>query len=120
MTMGKSKNPAVEEAAKLATHDAVDRVAAWVRANPMTGAELRARIDTLGVSYVQAARWLGLTVDGLHKQMRGARAVSTQTALLYWLIEKELVATTQILLKEYGATEEITSSTRHNTTAVND
>jgi hypothetical protein len=43
---------------------------------------LRARIDALGLTYVDAARQLGLTVDGLHKAMRGERRVGRQTEII--------------------------------------
>ena len=60
-----------------------DRAAARARdPSRLDGRGLRSRIDNLGFSYVQVARWLGLTVDGLHKQMTGARRVSPQTILL--------------------------------------
>jgi hypothetical protein len=48
----------------------------------MTGAELRATIDSWRVPYSRAAGWLGLSADGLHKQMRGTHAVSRQTKKL--------------------------------------
>ena len=54
----------------------------------ISGAELRRRIDRLGLNYIEAAPRLGLTVDGLQKQMRGARAVSRQTAVILGLIEE--------------------------------
>jgi hypothetical protein len=55
----------------------------------ITGEELRQRIARLDLSYVEAARRLGLTVDGLHKQMRGARRVGRQTEIILGYIEKE-------------------------------
>lgn len=57
------------------------------RAEPPTGDQLRRRIDALGVSYTRMATWLGLSVEGLHKQMRGERPVSAQTALLFDAVE---------------------------------
>jgi len=55
----------------------------------ISGPELRARIDRLGFrSYSAAAAEFGLTLDGLQKQMRGARAVSRQTAVILGLIEE--------------------------------
>src|SRR5215831_6140375 len=57
-------------------------------AHPMTGAELRAGIDRWNVPYTRAARWLGLSVDGLHKQMRGTHAISLQTRLLFDGLDK--------------------------------
>ena len=40
----------------------------------MTGIELRRRLDRLGRSYTELAPLLGLSITGLHKQMRGERA----------------------------------------------
>jgi hypothetical protein len=54
----------------------------------MTGAELRRRIDRLKLSYAAAAPKLGLSLPGLNHQMRGERAVSRQTALLLWGLER--------------------------------
>jgi hypothetical protein len=57
----------------------------WVRReqeHPLSGDELRAAIDAMGISYTRAALQFGLSVDGLHKQMCGAHAVSLQTQLL--------------------------------------
>jgi hypothetical protein len=51
------------------------------------GADLRARICRLGISQTEAARRLGLTTDGLAKQLSGARPVSRQTALLLQHLE---------------------------------
>jgi hypothetical protein len=55
----------------------------------LAGEELRRRIDRPGLTYVEAARRLGLTEDGLHKQMRGARRVGRQTEIILGYIEKE-------------------------------
>ena len=54
----------------------------------ISGAELRARIDRLGLTYTAAAPLLGLTLDGLRKQMAGLRPVSRQTAIILDLIEE--------------------------------
>jgi hypothetical protein len=54
----------------------------------LTGKELRRRIDELGLTYRRAAPLLGLSVSGLHQQMRGGRAVSRQTELLVQVLEK--------------------------------
>jgi hypothetical protein len=48
----------------------------------MTGSELRERLDRLGRPYTRLAPLLGLSVAGLHKQMRGETAVSRQTEML--------------------------------------
>jgi hypothetical protein len=45
----------------------------------ITGAQLHARIGKLGISRAEAARHLGLTRDGLAKQLSGVRPVSRQT-----------------------------------------
>jgi hypothetical protein len=55
----------------------------------MTGNELRERIDRLGLPYVEAAPLLGLTISGLHHQMRGERPVTRQTELLLDRLEHE-------------------------------
>jgi hypothetical protein len=54
----------------------------------ISGAELRRRIDRLGLNYIEAAPRLGLTVDGLQKQMRAVHRVSRQTELLLKCLEK--------------------------------
>jgi hypothetical protein len=48
----------------------------------MDGGQLREQIQRSGLAYTEAARRLGLTVNALHKQMRGARRVSRQTEIL--------------------------------------
>ena len=48
----------------------------------MSGDELRARIKRLGITYARAAEQLGLSLDGLNKQMRGDTKVSRQTATI--------------------------------------
>jgi hypothetical protein len=55
----------------------------------ISGPELRARIDKLGLTYTAAAAALGLTMDGLHKQMRGVRAVSRQTEIILERLEED-------------------------------
>jgi hypothetical protein len=55
----------------------------------ISGETLRARIDRLGLIYSEAATRLGLTRDGLNKQMRGIARVSRQTELLLGYVEKE-------------------------------
>jgi hypothetical protein len=57
------------------------------QARTISGPELRARIDKLGLTYTAAAEALGLTMDGLHKQMRGARCVSRQTEIILERLE---------------------------------
>ena len=54
----------------------------------MTGKELRQRIERLGLSYVAAATKLGLSVPGLHHQLRDEVAVSRQTELLLDCLEQ--------------------------------
>jgi hypothetical protein len=53
----------------------------------MNGAELRARIDRLEMTYIEAAERLGLSLAGLHHQMRGERAVTRQTEMLLEVLE---------------------------------
>jgi hypothetical protein len=59
--------------------------------SPISGSELRSRIDKIGLTYTEAAKRLGLTLDGLQKQMRGARPVGRQTEIILDFLEKELV-----------------------------
>jgi hypothetical protein len=54
----------------------------------ISGAGLRSRIDRLGLTYTAAAPLLGLTLDGLRKQMSGLRPVSRQTEIILDLIEE--------------------------------
>jgi len=54
----------------------------------ISGSELRQRVDQLGLTYTAAAKRLGLTLDGLQKQMRGDRPVSRQTVIILDLIEE--------------------------------
>jgi hypothetical protein len=55
----------------------------------ITGEELRQRVDRLGLTYVEAARRLGLTDDGLYKQMRGTRRVGRQTEIILRVLENQ-------------------------------
>ena len=52
----------------------------------MDGAELRRRVNQLGLTYVMAAKLLGLSSGGLHK-MNGRTRVSRQTELLLKVVE---------------------------------
>jgi hypothetical protein len=54
-----------------------------------TAERLRARIRALGLSHAKAAAHLGLTRDGLAKQLSGARPVSRQTTLLLGHLESD-------------------------------
>ena len=54
----------------------------------MSGAELRARIKRLGLTYAVVADQLGLSLDGLNKQMRGDRRVSRQTEIILDLLDE--------------------------------
>jgi hypothetical protein len=56
----------------------------------IAGDQLRRRIKQSGLTYVAAAQRLGLSYDGLQKQMRGHNPVSRQTALLLECLEREL------------------------------
>jgi hypothetical protein len=68
----------------------------------ISGPALRARIDELGLTYTEAALRLGLTLDGLQKQMRGARKVSRQTEIILGYLERELKASTPEKKKRRG------------------
>jgi hypothetical protein len=56
------------------------------------GDELRRRLRRLGRPYTKLAPLLGLSIDGLHKQMRGVTAVSRQTELLLEQLERGCIA----------------------------
>jgi hypothetical protein len=55
----------------------------------MDGVELRRRLDALGSPYTKLAPLLGLSIDGLHHQMRGYRKVTRRTELLLEQLERE-------------------------------
>jgi transcriptional regulator with XRE-family HTH domain len=55
----------------------------------ISGEELRNRLKRLGMTYARAAERLGLSLDGLNKQMRGDRPVSRQTEIILGYLEKE-------------------------------
>jgi len=54
----------------------------------MDSSELRQRIKGLGYTQRQAAEKLGLSIDGLTKQLYGARPVGRQTAIVVELLER--------------------------------
>jgi hypothetical protein len=54
----------------------------------MDGTELRRRLDRLGRPYTELAPLLGLSIDGLHHQMRGYRRVTRRTELLLEQLER--------------------------------
>jgi transcriptional regulator with XRE-family HTH domain len=58
----------------------------------MTGTELRERIDRLGLTYIEAARLLGLSRAGLNHQMRGVHPVSRQTEIVLERLEADHAA----------------------------
>ena len=55
---------------------------------PLSAAALRARIKRLGISQTEAAERLGLSANGLYKQLHGERKVSRQTEIILDLIEE--------------------------------
>jgi len=56
----------------------------------MTGDQLRTRIERLGLSQAAMAERLGLSLNGLVKQLRGERQVSRQTEIILDQIEELL------------------------------
>ena len=56
----------------------------------MTGDELRERIKRLGLSYRAAAPRLGLSLAGLHHNMRGERPIRRQTEIILDYLEREM------------------------------
>jgi len=65
------------------------RLLYFVQEVTMDGTELRRRLDDLGRPYTELAPRLGLTVHGLHHQMRGVRRVTRRTELLLENLERE-------------------------------
>jgi hypothetical protein len=57
---------------------------------PMTGTDLRRRLARFDLTQREWAELLGLSLDGLNKQMSGARGVSRQTELLLGYVEEAL------------------------------
>jgi hypothetical protein len=55
----------------------------------MTGDELRKRIRRLNLSYRAAAPRLGLSLSGLHHNMRGERPIGRQTEIILDYLERE-------------------------------
>jgi transcriptional regulator with XRE-family HTH domain len=55
----------------------------------VSGDELRHRVKALGLTYTQAAERLGLSRDGLNKQMRGDRRVGRQTLIILDFLERD-------------------------------
>jgi len=56
----------------------------------MSGEELRTRVRRLGLTYARAAELLGLSRDGLNKQMRGNCKVSRQTEIILDGLERDM------------------------------
>jgi hypothetical protein len=50
---------------------------------------LRTRIKRFGITYAKAAERLGLSLDGLNKQMRGDTKVSRQTVIILDGLERQ-------------------------------
>jgi hypothetical protein len=55
----------------------------------MTGEELRERIQRLGLSYRAAAPRLGLSLSGLHHNLRNERPIGRQTEIILEVLERE-------------------------------
>ena len=55
----------------------------------MTGDELRERIRHLGLSYTAAAPRLGLSLAGLHHNLRDERKITRQTEIILDMLERE-------------------------------
>jgi hypothetical protein len=54
----------------------------------MTGDELRERIKRLGLSYRAAAPRLGLSLSGLHHNLRNETTIGRQTEIILELLER--------------------------------
>jgi hypothetical protein len=55
----------------------------------MTGEELRERIKRLGLSYRAAAPRLGLSLSGLHHNLRNETPIGQQTKIILDMLERE-------------------------------
>jgi hypothetical protein len=55
----------------------------------MTGAELRERVKRLGLSYTAAAPRLGLSLSGLHHNLRNETPIGRQTEIILDMLERE-------------------------------
>src|SRR6516164_3283970 len=55
----------------------------------MTGDELRERIKRLGLSYTAAAPRLGLSLSGLHHNLRNETPIGRQTEIILDMLERE-------------------------------
>ena len=55
---------------------------------PLSAAELRARIRRLGITQTEAAERLGLSPNGLYKQLHGERKVGRQTEVILDLLDE--------------------------------
>jgi hypothetical protein len=56
----------------------------------MTGEELRERIKRLGLSYTAAAPRLGLSLSGLHHNLRDETPIGRQTEIILHYLEHDL------------------------------
>jgi hypothetical protein len=56
----------------------------------MIGGELRERIKRLGLTYRAAAPRLGLSLSGLHHNLRDERKITRQTEIILEMLEREL------------------------------
>jgi len=74
------------------------------RSERISGAQLRARVERLGLTYTAAAPLFGLTLDGLRKQMGGVRPVSRQTEIILKHLEHEQVITNVLELVAHDLT----------------
>jgi hypothetical protein len=61
----------------------------------MKGTELRRRLNRFARPYTELAPLLGLSIDGLHKQMRGDRHVTRQTEIILERLEADRAAPRQ-------------------------
>jgi hypothetical protein len=55
---------------------------------PLSAAELRVRIRRLGITQTEAAVRLGLSPNGLYKQLHGERKVGRQTEVILDLLDE--------------------------------
>jgi hypothetical protein len=75
----------------------------------MTGEELRRRIARLGLSYRKAAPLLGLSLSGLHHNLRDERPIGRPTEIILGYLEKEAHASHNLRKPSTRATRALRS-----------
>jgi transcriptional regulator with XRE-family HTH domain len=82
----------------------------------MTADELRRRLKALGLTQREMAGLLGLSENGLFKQLAGERKVSRQTELLLECVEKHQPRRVTVRVKTHKISLRDPLRPRHGTT----